>query len=62
MTDTEYRHALKRLGLTQHQAAKFLRVSIRTSNGYANGRTIPEAIAKLLRLMMRLGLSPNHVK
>ena len=62
MTTTQYRTALERLGLTQDKAAQFLDVSLRTSHGYANGSPIPEVTAKLLRLMVRLDLSPNDVK
>ena len=62
MTASQYRSALERLGLTQMSAAEFLNVSIRTSHGYANGATIPEGTAKLLRLMIRLDLSPKDVK
>lgn len=62
MTSKEYRGVLVKLDLTQGEAAEFLNVSIRTSNGYANGEPIPEATAKLLRLMVRLDLSPKDVK
>lgn len=61
MTNEQYRKALAKLDLTQGQAAKFLGISIRTSNGYANDRVIPEYIAKLLRLMIRLKLKPEDV-
>jgi hypothetical protein len=63
MTANQYRTALDKLGLSQGAAADFLGISIRTSHGYANGETpIPEAIAKLLRLMVRLELKPKDVK
>jgi hypothetical protein len=62
MTPTQYRTALERLGLTQDSAAQFLDVSLRTSHGYANGSPIPESVAKLLRLMIRLRLSPEDVR
>lgn len=62
MTANQYRTALDRLGLTQAEAAEFFRVSIRSSHGWANGSPIPEAVAKLLRLMLRLGLRPNDVR
>jgi DNA-binding XRE family transcriptional regulator len=61
MTNEQYRKAIAKLGMTQGQAAKFLGVSIRTSNGFANDRQIPEALAKLLRLMVRLELKPEDV-
>jgi hypothetical protein len=62
MNQTQYRTALERLGLTQETAAEFLGVSLRTSHGYANGSSIPEATAKLLRLMVKLDLKPEDVK
>ena len=61
MTPNQYRNALDALGLTQESAAQFLDVSLRTSHGYANGSPIPESVVKLLRLMIKLGLKPQHV-
>jgi hypothetical protein len=62
MTANQYRTALDALGLSQGAAAEFLDISLRTSHGYANGDTIPEAIAKLLRLMVRLELKTKDVR
>jgi transcriptional regulator with XRE-family HTH domain len=63
MTPTQYRAAIKRLGLSQHRAAEFFGVSPRTSQGYALGEyPVPAAIAKLLRLMTKLGLKPEDVQ
>lgn len=62
MTSSQYRMALHRLGLSQAGAAEFLGISIRSSHGYANDEPIPEPIAKLLRLMVKLGLKPEDVK
>jgi hypothetical protein len=62
MTPNQYRAALDRLGLTQAGAAEFFGLSVRASHGYANGEPIPEAVAKLLRLMVRLNLKPDDVK
>jgi len=45
MTSAEYRAALASRGLTQGAAAKLLNIGIRTSNGYANDRPIPEHVA-----------------
>jgi hypothetical protein len=59
MTSEQYRKAIAKLGMTQGQAAEFLGVSVRSSNGYANGSPIPEAAAKLLRLLIRLELEPK---
>lgn len=63
MTPDQYRAALEKIGLTsQDRAAEFLGVSLRTSHGYANGSPIPESVAKLLRLMIRLELKPDEVR
>ena len=62
MTRNQYRAALDQLGLTQGSAAEWLGISIRSSHGYANGEPIPEPIAKLLRLCVRLKLKPEDVR
>jgi transcriptional regulator with XRE-family HTH domain len=63
MSPNQFRAALAALGLSQGAAASFLGISIRTSAGYASGeRAVPEGYAKLLRLMVRLGLNPDDVK
>jgi hypothetical protein len=62
MTGPQYKTALAALGMTQAAAAKFFKVSLRTANIWANGGAIPEAVAKLLRLMVRLGLKPQDVR
>lgn len=55
MTSKQYRAMLEALALTQGDAAEFLGVSIRTSNGWANNTTpIPVAVDKLLRLSVHL--------
>jgi hypothetical protein len=62
MTPNQYRTAISDLGLSQVRAAGFLGVAPRTSQGYALGEyPVPEAIAKLLRLMTRLDLKPEDV-
>lgn len=62
MTSNQYRKAIEQLGMSQQAAADFLGVSLRTSQGYAlDEYPVPEAIAKLLRLMVKLGLKPNEV-
>jgi hypothetical protein len=48
------------LSVTQGEAAEMLGVSIRTSNGYANGEAIPEPVARLLRLLVMIG-EPPHI-
>jgi transcriptional regulator with XRE-family HTH domain len=62
MTENQYRNCIDMLGLSQKAAAKLLGVSPRTSRGYALGeRRIPEPVAKLLRLMIRLQIKPEDV-
>jgi hypothetical protein len=62
MTPKQYRSHIKALGLSQVRAARFLGIAVRTSQGYALGEyPVPEAIAKLLRLMVRLGIKPEDV-
>lgn len=63
MTAKQYSAAMTALGLPpQGQQAKFLGVALRTAHGYANGSAVPLATAKLLRLMVHLGLSPADVR
>jgi transcriptional regulator with XRE-family HTH domain len=62
VTADRFRAALAKLGLSQAAAAQFLGISIRTAHGYANGHPIPDATAKLLRLMIRLKLKPADVR
>jgi hypothetical protein len=62
MNAKEYSAAIKQMGLSQVKAAKWLGIGIRTSHGYANGELIPEYIAKLLRLCVKLKLNPEDVK
>jgi hypothetical protein len=46
MNAKQYRSALARLDLQQDEAARALGIAVRTSNGYANGRSIPEPVAR----------------
>ena len=63
MTPTQYKAAIKALGLSQHRAADWLGFSRRSSQDYALGKyPVPEPAAKLLRLMIRLNLKPENVK
>ena len=62
MSGKEYSAAIAKLGLSQVKAAKWLGIGIRTSHGYANGELIPEYIAKLLRLCVKMKLDPEDVK
>ncbi len=63
MTPTQYKAAIKVLGLSQHRAADWLGIGRRTSQDHALGKSrVPEPTAKLLRLMIRLELKPEQVK
>ena len=62
MTPTQYKAAIKSLSLSQERAGDWLGIGRRTSQGYALGEyPVPEPVAKLLRLMVRLNLKPDDV-
>jgi DNA-binding XRE family transcriptional regulator len=61
MTAKQYRAIIEELGLSQERAGLWLGVSRRTGQNYA-AKGPPEPVAKLLRLMLRLGLKPDDVK
>lgn len=62
MTPKQYAEAIAKLSLSQRAAGKFLGVDERTSRKWIAGDSrIPESVAKLLRLMVKLGLKPNDV-
>ncbi len=63
MTPTQYRAAIAALDLSQERAGVWLGIAPRTSQGYALGEyPVPEPVAKLLRLCVRLNLKPEDVK
>lgn len=63
MTAVQYRTAIEKLGLSQRGAAAFLGVDERTSRRWALGEAqIPGSVALLLRLMIRLKLTPDDVR
>lgn len=63
MTPRQYATAIERLGLSQRAAGAFLGIDERQSRRWIAGDArIPEAVAKLLRLMIRLKISPDDVK
>jgi hypothetical protein len=63
MTPTQYRAAIKTLGFSQEKAGDWLGIGRRTSQSYALGETrIPEPVAKLLRIMIRLKLNPEEME
>jgi hypothetical protein len=63
MTPTQYKAAIRTLGLSQHLAGDWLGIGRRTSQGYALGEyPVPEPVAKLLRLCVKMKLKPEDVK
>lgn len=63
MTPTQYAAAIDLLGLSQRAAGAFLGVDERQSRRWVAGDSaIPESVAKLLRLMVRLNLKPDDVR
>lgn len=63
MTPKQYAEALTRLGLSQRAAGKFLGVDERTSRKWIAGTNrVPESVAMLLRLMIRLKIKPEDVR
>lgn len=61
MTPKQYKAAIEKLGLSQERAGLWLGVSKRTGQNYA-AKGPPEPVAKLLHLVIRLGLKPEDVK
>ena len=60
MTPKQLQHAIDQLDLSQRRAARFLGVDERTMRKWIAGNArIPEAVAKLLRLMIRQKLKPE---
>lgn len=63
MTPKQYADAIDRLGLSQRAAGAFLGVDERQSRRWIAGDSaVPESVAKLLRLMVRLKLDPDDVQ
>lgn len=63
MTSSQYRDAIAHLGLSQLRAAAWLGLSPRQGQRYASGEAeIPEPVAKLLRLLIRLEMHPDDVQ
>jgi enterochelin esterase-like enzyme len=62
MTAKQYRDAIQTLGMSQTRAAQFFKVDDQTSRRWALGQSeIPEAVAMLPRLMIRLRLKPEQL-
>jgi len=63
MNPTQYKGAIKALDLSQERAGVWLGIGKRTSQGYALGEyPVPEPVAKLLRLCVKLNLKPEDVR
>ncbi len=63
MTPTQYKAAIKALGLSQEGAGDWLGIGRRTSQGYAIGeRPVPQPVAMLLLLMLRMKLDQDCFK
>jgi len=63
MTPAQYRRAIATLGLSQEAAGIFMGRSPRVGQSWALGEhAIPESVAMLLRLMIKLELKPEDVK
>ena len=63
MTATQYKAAIKHLGLSQVAAGRWLGISKRQSQSYAIGEyPVPEPVAKLLRLMIAEHIDPADVR
>lgn len=62
MTSHQYREAIAALGLNQAEAASLLGVDARTSRRWAcDERDVPMTVARFLRLMLALKLTPARV-
>ena len=61
--ETAYRNAIKALGLSQARAGEFFEVGQATSPRWARGVTpIPAAVRKLLKVMIKHGLTVEDVE
>lgn len=62
MSPAQFRAAIDKLGLSQERAGLWLGLSARQGQRYATGDAeIPEPVAKLLRLVIRLKVPLNEV-
>lgn len=63
MTPKQYAEAIQRLGLSQRAAGAFLKIGERQSRRWIAGDAkVTESAAMLLRLMIRLKLTPDDVR
>jgi hypothetical protein len=59
MTKKQYREYIKKLGMTQGGAARFLGMSDRSSRRFAAGDDIPQQTELLLRMMIAKRITPE---
>ena len=63
MTATQYKAAIKQLGLSQVAAGRWLGISKRQSQSYAIGEyPVPQPVAMLLRLCIKQKLDPEEAR
>lgn len=63
MTHADFRSTLQRLGLSQTGASRVLGVADRTIRSWLTGeRSVPEPVAKLLRLMATGAVTTEQVE
>jgi hypothetical protein len=63
MSKAQYRVALKKLGISHIGAGKVFGLYHRHAQRFATGKSpVPEPLAKLIRLMIRLDLKPEDVE
>lgn len=58
MNAKEYKQACRKLGISIYASAKVLGISLSSAQRYAGGQwPVPETVAKLLRALVKLGLT-----
>ena len=63
MTPLQLRSAIERLGLSQEGLGRFLGVQGRSVRRWISGEwPVPKPVAKLLRLMVKLDITPDDVR
>lgn len=55
----EFRTYLRRLQLTQAEAARFFGVDVRTTHRWCNGWKIPHSVSIALQVMLEAGIQPE---
>lgn len=60
MNADQYRAAIRKLGMTQRGAAKFLSIGERTSRRFAADGNVDRPIAMLLTIMLQYKITPDE--